>query len=557
MAAVRELSEYPTSGMDPAAVRGFRDWRELQYIENNYRAKGSFLRPYFSSIQAEDGENNVGFVLCIPYIHWEFMTDYVDAERPDGMRFPPSSDALLPRRTLDEAYYHMLPTVESLQRNWDQVVSRYIERANLERRGAETRRPRGPSEIRQQADMRPKLLMVDQLWLWVVGEKLVISAFPRRCCHRAQISQLRLLVPPEDGGPVDQSDVLYRVHEGFRKDRQHGSSVFDLADLIIQECTGLLFSEPRPALDFLSFFDESIRLIARKETEDFNAILQDSVKMDILLQRKDSFTRMPAWKRAIQAKYPGKESLDKSLAHPLYTWQSLEALRAQFDLNYAQLSLHEIESRIHTLISGLIGITREMERLREIKGILDELDILESNTQDQLKACWMFENFLSTTGRRVSRQQALTREVEDGYRQLNLLKAKAGTVERAQQTSVLEAYSTLQQAEETQRQGNTLLVFTLVTIFFAPLSFIAAVFSMQADELASRWPISRIMAVMWPTSIATFIVIVALGFSGSPFALPVVRSHSGSQHGRTTKVLAGAIHRIIPPADLDKKLAAC
>ncbi|KAL4871094.1 hypothetical protein BDV12DRAFT_194736 [Aspergillus spectabilis] len=67
---------------------------------------------------------------------------------------------------------------------------------------------------------------------------------------------------------------------------------------------------------------------------------------------------------------------------------------------------------------------------------------------------------------------------------------------KQQQTSVLEAFAALRQAEEFPRQGNTILVSTLVTIFFAPLTFIASIFSMQAHEITAGWPISRIMEII-------------------------------------------------------------
>lgn len=57
---------------------------------------------------------------------------------------------LHPRRTLDQFYYH---GIDTSVRDTDQVVYRYCERNNVER----------------------KVFMVDQLWLWIIGKGNVVS----------------------------------------------------------------------------------------------------------------------------------------------------------------------------------------------------------------------------------------------------------------------------------------------------------------------------------------------------------------------------------------------
>jgi hypothetical protein len=56
-----------------------------------------------------------------------------------------SSPPLHTRRTLDQFFYHGIDTSD---RDRDQVVYRYCKRAKLE----------------------PKIFMVDQLWLWILGK---------------------------------------------------------------------------------------------------------------------------------------------------------------------------------------------------------------------------------------------------------------------------------------------------------------------------------------------------------------------------------------------------
>lgn len=100
----------------------------------------------------------------MPFLHFEThdkratMSDTITDVRK-GRRIPddPSRDCLLvhaymkntpplqPRRTLDQYFYDGIDTT---LRDTDQVVYRYCEKHNIER----------------------KVFMVDQLWLWVLGK---------------------------------------------------------------------------------------------------------------------------------------------------------------------------------------------------------------------------------------------------------------------------------------------------------------------------------------------------------------------------------------------------
>jgi hypothetical protein len=100
----------------------------------------------------------------MPFLHYETderrrkMTNAIRcvAEKR-GLPDNPSRDSLLisayldstprlhPRRTLDQYFYH---GIDTSARDTDQVVYRYCERNDVER----------------------KVFMVDQLWLWIIGK---------------------------------------------------------------------------------------------------------------------------------------------------------------------------------------------------------------------------------------------------------------------------------------------------------------------------------------------------------------------------------------------------
>ncbi|GAB1319320.1 hypothetical protein MFIFM68171_09530 [Madurella fahalii] len=88
---------------------------------------------------------------------------------------------------------------------------------------------------------------------------------------------------------------------------------------------------------------------------------------------------------------------------------------------------------------------------------------------------------------------------------------------KQKQASVSAALSARQEAKETAKQGKTILLFTIITILFLPLSFIAAIFSMNAHEIIpeSNRPISEIFSIMFPTTVAILFLSLFLGFNNS------------------------------------------
>ncbi len=114
----------------------------------------------------------------MPYIHWEERTlqlarqellDQVAKTKvpPQGQNWndlPDSSKLLVAynwetspihdRRTLDQAFYYTLPTEDIRERDKDQVLSKYMEDENSFQKEGEKEDPR--------------ILMVDQLWMWIL-----------------------------------------------------------------------------------------------------------------------------------------------------------------------------------------------------------------------------------------------------------------------------------------------------------------------------------------------------------------------------------------------------
>ena len=129
------------------------------------------------------------------------------------------------RRTLDQSFYH---NIDTHHRDQDQVVYRYQTKDNGSEDGID-----------------PKLVMVDQMWMWVLGKSLVVTAFPQRWQQ-----------PKND--PLNVLDSI--IEDINDKTREPVRSVHDLAMIVTSRCTGV-FDRHRLGdedYQFLDMFESSM-----------------------------------------------------------------------------------------------------------------------------------------------------------------------------------------------------------------------------------------------------------------------------------------------------------
>ena len=105
--------------------------------------------------------------------------------------------------------------------------------------------------------------------------------------------------------------------------------------------------------------------------------------------------------------------------------------------------------------------------------------------------------------------QNTTKDISDQLHTLLSLKQ--------QQASVVEAEASLRLSHESVTQGRSIMLFTVVTIIFLPLSFMSSLFGMNASELAgpNQAPLSLTheFKFMFPISLGIIIPTLCLAFS--------------------------------------------
>ena len=146
------------------------------------------------------------------------------------------------RRTLDQSFYHHVNT--DIRDN-DQVIHRFQE------------------DILKCDHDDAKIIMVDQLWMWVIGKRLIVTSFPERWNQ-----------PKTD--PANLLEYVLSIIELDNRDPIRG--VYELAMIISGRCYGAFdrhgvgSEEPH----FLDMFEGWISAAMDDEVKLFNFFKQDS-----------------------------------------------------------------------------------------------------------------------------------------------------------------------------------------------------------------------------------------------------------------------------------------
>ncbi|ROV99977.1 hypothetical protein VMCG_06156 [Cytospora schulzeri] len=503
-------------------------------------------------------KTNLAQVLVKAAKLYEKILTYPDQRIMEKYLFKNSS--LHPRRSLDQAYFWRLRTTRLRDR--DQVVYRYTNAEfahkyrlasgnhQNDRKAVSTENtgssciPHGKGTKSEESwewtrhgsyeqqngcgqctrNIREvsRAIMVDQLWMWVLDKDTILTCFPQRYG-----------IADKDPSGVHQR-IRIRVKTRSNPDN-HVRSVFDLALIILEEC-------------FDTFFD-------RTKTED-----QRPEVMDIFAESIGRVTN----KQATAFKH---------------LWTLSKRL--------TEIYQSGIEDKVDpSLLLALLNVTPEAELQREIRDIIDELDIIMHIVTQQKEMITRFVKLAkeilkpptidarspAKSGFFESAQDMLEcdrtmnimqqqhdafkdhsdeflSEIDDRIKELTGLKSSAESTAqnvtellglKQQQASVVQAYEAMKQGEETVRQGKAIMVFTVMTIVFLPLSFMSSLFGMNAveltgsdsssgasdssglapDEIVSFWPVTfkRQILIMFTVSFGAVLAVLVPAFS------PIIRA---------------------------------
>lgn len=349
-----------------------------------------------------------------------------------------STVSLHVRRTLDQSFYH---NIDTQSRDTDQVVYRYQTKGKAE-----------------DPDVDPKIFMVDQLWMWILGKDLIVTSFPQRWQQ-----------PKND--PLNVLDSI--IEDINSKTRDSVTSVHDLSMIITARCSGVFDRHKLGNEDyqFLDMFEASIGSATDRETilfKEFNAASAQASAWLHYHRRHNRFSVLQAGDDAARKNQEKKFKFDDTTHGTLF-------------------------------VDKLLDIGQETDLLAETKDIRDELNMIKKVLEDQAHVLPDLESSICEI---YAESQTSQKEVKKRFRdQLKTIEMHIKDIDRMDKqaeriynsitdmldlkqkhANAFEARFARDQATGTARQSQTIMVFTIVTIIFLPMSFMAAFFAISIDE---------------------------------------------------------------------------
>lgn len=383
------------------------------------------------------------------------------------------------RRTLDQFWYR---NVDTRVRDGDQVVQRYQKKEH-----------KPASKIES--------LMVDQLWVWVLGPSLIVTSFPQDWQHPRRerpglLSSILEEIDPRNGTPAQ--------------------SAYELAACIVGHClsscdqtTDNADQDSISGSSVLEMFGSSVGDVMNQEVIQFSMFNEAS-------------RTASKWVKAVSNIKEDAEEAQRRLEK-----EYLEETTGKDDCPSTVTGEPKF-------VEDLLNIHTETKLLKEVKDIQDELGILLQIVDDQqgvhkdIRATFgpllnvegghyraRYSGILEEQHVLLEQQKAeienMLKQVKSTYKSItDLLDLKQ------KQANVFEARAARKLAVETARAGGTLMVFTIVTVVFLPLSFLAAFFAIILEGLPynadDRLPLSFILKYVVGVGLCTALAFVFMAW---------------------------------------------
>lgn len=406
------------------------------------------------------------------------------------------------RRTLDQFFYH---NIDTQSRDCDQVVYRY------------------QCKSAHEGEVDPKIFMVDQLWMWTLGKDLIVTAFPQRWQQ-----------PRND--PLNVLDGI--IQDINSKTREPVRNVYDLAMTIAGRCSGV-FDRHRVGdedYQFLDMFESSIGDATERETILFKEFNTASAQASAWLQHHRRPNRFSRHLEAEERQHGQHHR--RRMPHHTHTHALLDP-----PIQEEQFNFHDDESsHAHAplFVDNLLDIGAETDLLAEIKDIRDELNMIAKVLEDQRHVLPDLEASISDIYEEGKKNRLESQEIKKRFkdmlktidthiRDLERMDIQAERIYKSitdlldlkqKHANAFEARFARDQAAGTARQSQTIMVFTIVTIIFLPLSFIAALFTININEFPHKpggdepsLPMAWVFKYMFGIGLAISIPFIAIALS--------------------------------------------
>ncbi|KAJ0118418.1 hypothetical protein J7T55_009201 [Diaporthe amygdali] len=424
--------------------------------EAKLNSRQSSFAPSFASTEAfRQLVNNGKMVLFMPFLHYEThdrrlsMAETIQRARTGGK---PQQNA-----SRDELLVHAYVNNLHPRRTLDQFFYHGIDTTQRDNDQVVWR-------YCQEHHLEPKVFMVDQLYT-------VITCFPQRWDQ-----------PKQD--PLNVIDGI--LEETNAKTRPPIQSVYDLAMAITGRASGLF---DRHRLDeqqfqFLDMFESSIGHVTDQESRLFSKFHKASEKSTQWLRRYRHGTESSV-----------EHELSDDLLNIHQETRLLSEIKdIQDELNIIAVVLDSQMLVLEEFQKNIIDELRPEGSRKSTDGVIKEI---RRRFQDQERLLEVHQNDLI----RMDKQ---ARSIYDSLTNLLDLKQK--------HSNALEARFAREQAIIAAKQGQTIMVFTIVTIIFLPMSFIAAFFAINFQDWGNHLTIGYVTKYMFGIGLAISFIFVSMAF---------------------------------------------
>ncbi|RAK96319.1 uncharacterized protein BO80DRAFT_366606 [Aspergillus ibericus CBS 121593] len=370
------------------------------------------------------------------------------------------------RRTLDQFGYPNLRS--TVARDDDQMLWKRTKKVvNLNDEIKISDQPEDRPEAKN-AFMDGKVLMVDQLWLWIVDERTVVTFFPNQEATTAE------------GKLYEQSNLYNSIYNELNGDlARRFETAGDLASLIVLHAVTVLLDRTlHRDLQILRIFEESISILTEIVTKSFKRF------------RNRGFNTRPA------------DYNKNAEGRPMSA-----AERDERDNKVARRNREDLST------------------LLELRDIVDELGTILKLLEQQTATVTAMTSYFEQKGcGKVFIESALSRL--DEYRSQVLdMRENATLAQKAvenlldlkqKQASVDESRLARWEAEVTQDQSRSVMVFTIFTIIFLPLSFFTSLFGINAREWSGtpeNLTLGEMLYIAGPASFAIIVIALLIAFN--------------------------------------------
>ncbi|KAM3432251.1 hypothetical protein MY4824_006685 [Beauveria thailandica] len=335
-------------------------------------------------------------------------------------------------RTLDEYFYHSCldsSLTESLEAlNDDQILGKNV-RNDVDK------------------DACGFQVNVDQLWIWVLDEKTVITSTTHR---------LDWEINPMGGAIVDS------LRDAMGKIGEVPMDAYEMAAFIMTSCISSVDTHfPMTSLTSLTSRDESL-----PRMEDCSALAEFAYAIDQHSSRRDSSCSVPE-----QFRVNIKEAFNNATAKLSISEIKLyNMFVGKENQKFPTLPSSRWQASMAEAPEDAVAVLS-----REIKDMRDELKILRLIAEKQKAVQAEFRRLAFSPDRHLP--------ARDMVQELLHMDKAAERIEASINVTFALQHNAkaFEQARITIQQGRIMVVFTLVTIVFLPLSFFTSLFAMQFE----------------------------------------------------------------------------